>query len=162
MEVVDFSGLASIIPVFGFLLVFVVVYALLSKTKILGENKFVHIFTSFCIAIFFLISANAIEYVKIVTPWFATFIISMLFILILVGLMQKKIEDFVKPWVAWTIIIILMAIFVGSAIYVFADVINKYLGGPKTFLLQPQIFGIIILILVALFASWLITKKSGK
>ncbi len=158
--VVDFSGLASIIPVFGFLLVFVVVYALLSKTKVLGENKFVHIFTSFCIAIFFLVSANAVEYVRIVTPWFVAFIVSLLFILILVGLMQGKVEDFIKPGVAWIIVLILLAIFVGSAVYVFADAINQYLSGPKEFILRPQIFGVIILIAVTLFASWLITRKS--
>ena len=158
--VVDFSGLASIIPVFCFLLVFVVVYALLSKTKVLGENKFVHIFTSFCIAIFFLVSANAVEYVRIVTPWFVAFIVSLLFILILVGLMQGKVEDFIKPGVAWIIVLILLAIFVGSAVYVFADAINQYLSGPKEFILRPQIFGVIILIAVTLFASWLITRKS--
>jgi hypothetical protein len=158
---VDFTGLSAIIPVFGFLLVFVVVYALLSKTKILGENKFVHIFTSFCVAILFLVSANAVEYVQVITPWFVAFILSMLFILILVGLMRGKIEDFIKPGVAWIVVILLILIFVGSAVYVFADIINKYLAGPKEFLLQPQIFGTIILILLTLFASWLITKKSS-
>lgn len=157
----DFTGLSAIIPVFGFLLVFVVVYALLSKTKILGENKFVHIFTSFCVAILFLVSANAVEYVQVITPWFVAFILSMLFILILVGLMRGKIEDFMGKGVTWIIVILLIIIFVGSAVYVFADVINKYLAGPKEFLLQPQIFGTIILVLLTLFASWLITKKGS-
>ncbi len=157
----DFTGLSTMIPVFGFLLVFVVIYALLSKTKILGENKFVHIFTSFCIAILFLVSASAIDYVKVITPWFAAFVISLLFILILVGLMRGKIEDFIKPGFAWIVIIILILIFVGSAIYVFADVINKYFAEPKQFLLQPQILGTIVLVIVTLFASWLLTKKQG-
>jgi len=161
MAVIDFSGLSALIPVFGFLLVFVVVYALLAKTKILGENKFVHIFTSFCIAILFLVSANAVEYVQVITPWFVAFTISMFFILILVGLMRGKIEDFIKPGVAWIIIIVLIAIFVGSAIYVFGDLIQKYLAGPKGFVLQPQILGTIILILLTLFASWLITRKNA-
>lgn len=158
--VLDFSGLASIIPVFGFLLVFVVVYALLSKTKVLGENKFIHIFTSFCIAIIFLVSANAVEYVNVITPWFVAFIVSLLFILILVGLMRGKVEDFINPTIAWIIVLILVVIFVGSAIYVFADAINQYLAGPKEFILRPQIFGVIILLSVTLFASWLITRKS--
>ena len=157
----DFTGLSAIIPVFGFLLVFVVVYALLSKTKILGENKFVHIFTSFCVAILFLVSSNAVEYVQVITPWFVAFILSMLFILILVGLMRGKIDDFMGKGVTWIIVILLTLIFVGSAVYVFAEVINKYLIGPQEFLLQPQIFGTIILILLTLFASWLITKKSS-
>jgi hypothetical protein len=140
------------------LLVFVVVYALLSKTKVLGENKFVHIFVSFCIAILFLISSNAVEYVRVITPWFAAFIISMLFILILVGLVHGKIEEIIKPWVAWVVIIVLVIVFVGSAIYVFADAINQYFAGPKEFILRPQILGTVILLLLALFASWLLTR----
>ena len=158
MAELDFSSMSAIIPVFGFLLVFVVTYALLGKTKILGENKFVHIFTSFCVAIIFIVSANAVEYVRVVTPWFAAFLISMLFILLLAGLLRGKLEDFIKPGFAWFVIIVLMIIFVSSAIYVFADVINKYLAGPKEILLRPHVFGAFILVLVALFTSWLLTK----
>ena len=68
---IDLSGLGTFMPVFGFVLIFTVVYALLGKTKVLGEQKFVHIFVSFCVAIVFLISTNAVEYVKVTTPIFA-------------------------------------------------------------------------------------------
>jgi len=158
MVAIDLSGIATLVPVFGFLLVFVVSYALLGKTKLLGENKFVHILTSFAIAIIFLVSANAIEYVRVVTPWFAAFIVSLLFIGLVVG-MTGNLEKVFKPGFAWFIVIILLIIFVLSAIYVFADVINKYMGGVKAFLLQPQVFGIIILLALAVIASWLLTKK---
>lgn len=160
MVEIDLSGIATFVPIFGFLLVFAVVYALLSKTKVLGENKFVHIFVSFAIAIVFLVSANAIEYVKVVTPWFATFIISLLFIALVVGLIKGNVEEFFKgKGFAWFVIIVLIAIFVFSAIYVFADVINKYMGQPKSLLLQPQIIGVLVLVGLTIFVSWLLTKK---
>lgn len=157
----DFSGLSTLIPIFGFLFIFTVIYALLAKTKILGENKFIHIFVSFCVAIIFVVSANAIEYVRVITPWFATFLVSLLFILIIVGLIRGKIEDFFKPWFVWVILVILIAIFVGSAVYVFADVINTYFSTQKQFFLQPQIFGAVILIILAIITSWIITRSKS-
>ncbi len=160
MVEIDLSGISTFIPVFGFLLVFVVVYALLGKTKVLGENKFVHILVSFAISIIFLVSANAIEYVRVVTPWFATFIVSLLFIVLVVGLIKGNVEEFFKgKGFAWLIIIILIIIFLFSAVYVFADLINKYLGTPKQFFLQPTILGIIVLVGITILAAWLLTKK---
>lgn len=160
MVEIDLSGIATFVPIFGFLLVFAVVYALLGKTKVLGENKFVHIFVSFAIAIVFLVSANAIEYVKVVTPWFAAFIISLLFIALVVGLIKGNVEEFFKgKGFAWFVVIVLIAIFVFSAIYVFADAINKYMGQPKSLLLQPQILGVLVLVGLTVFVSWLLTKK---
>ena len=159
MVTLDLTGIATFIPVFGFLLVFVVIYALLGKTRVLGENKFVHILVSFAISIVFLVSANAIEYVRIVTPWFAAFIVSLLFIILIVGLMKENVEDFFKgKGFAWFVIIVLIVIFVFSAIYVFADLINKYMAGPKAFLLQPTVLGVIILVAITVLASWLLSK----
>ncbi len=156
----DLSGLGTFMPVFAFMLVFVVVYALLSKTKLLGEHKFVHIFVSFCIGIIFIISANAIEYVKVTTPFFVAFMISLLFIMLIVGLFKGKFEDFFKGnGFGWFLVVVLIVIFVFSALFIFAPLINQYMAGPKKFLLQPQILGVIILVALTVFASWLLSKK---
>ena len=90
----DLSGIGTLIPVFGFLLVFTVVFALLAKTKALGEQRWVHVFVSFVVAIITVASANAIEYVKTITPWFAAFVVSILFISLLVGVLRQDIEGF--------------------------------------------------------------------
>jgi hypothetical protein len=157
---IDLSGLGTFMPVFGFILVFTVVYALLGKTKVLGEQKFVHVFVSFCIAIIFLISANAIEYVKVTTPVFAAFIVSILFILLIASMFKGNIDDFFKTKsFAVFVIVMLILIFVFSAVFVFAPIINQYMSGPKNFLLQPQILGVLILIGVTAFTAWLLAKK---
>ena len=157
----ELSGISTFIPVFGFLLVFVVCYALLAKTEILGKNRFVHIFTSFCIAIIFLVSANAIEYIKTVTPWFVIFLISLVFIFMIAGLMRKNLEEVVgNRGFTWFVIIALIVVFLVSASYVFSDFINKYMAQQRTFALQPQIIGIAALVAVAAFASWLMWQSS--
>jgi hypothetical protein len=160
MVAIDLTGLGTFMPVFAFILVFTLVYALLAKTKVLGEHKFVHIFVSFCIAIIFLISANAIEYVKVATPWFAAFIVSLLFIALVFGLVKGNLEDFFKAkGFAWFLVIVLILVFIFSAIHVFAPLVNQYIAGPKKFILQPQVLGFVILIVVTAFAAWLLTKK---
>jgi len=160
MVSIDLSGIATFVPVFGFLLVFAVTYALLGKTKLLGEQRFVHILVSFAIAIIFLVSANAIEYVRIVTPWFAALVVSLLLIGLVVGLMgEKAMESVFKPGFAWLIVIFLIVVFLFSAAYVFADLINTYFGAPKQFLMQPTILGVVVLIGITVFASWLLTRK---
>lgn len=156
----DLSGLGTFMPI-AFLLVFTVTYALLSKTKILGEHKFVHIFISFCLAIIFIISANAIEYVKVTTPFFVAFMISLLFIMLIVGLFKGgKFEEFFKGnGFGWFVVIVLLIIFIFSALFIFAPLINQYMAGPKKFLLQPQILGVLILLGVTAFTAWLLSKK---
>lgn len=158
MVELDLSGIATIIPVFGFLLIFTVCYALLSKTKALGENKFVSLLVSFCIGIIFLVSANAVKYVKTVTPWFATFVVSLLFIALIVGVIKGDIEKFFTPKFGWFLVVVLIMIFVISAIFIFADTLNKYFVPIKQIAAQPQIFGVIILVAIAVFASWLLTR----
>ncbi|MCX6742387.1 MAG: hypothetical protein NTX24_04440 [Candidatus Pacearchaeota archaeon] len=158
---IDLTGLGTFMPIFAFLLVFTITYALLAKTKVLGEQKFVHIFVSFCISIVFVISANAIEYVKVITPFFAAFIVSLLFILLIIGLIKGDIGEFFKTkGFTWFVVIILIIIFVFAALFVFAPIINQYMAGPKQFLLQPQILGVIILVGLTAFTAWLLTRGS--
>ena len=160
MVEIDLSGIATFVPVFGFLLVFSVTYALLGKTKLLGEQRFVHLLVSFAIAIIFLVSANAIQYVSIVTPWFAALVVSLLLIGLVVGLVgEKAMEKVFSPGFAWLIVIFLIIVFLFSAAYVFSDTINRYFGAPKEFLLQPHILGVIVMIGLTVFASWLLTRK---
>lgn len=159
MVSIDLSGIATFIPVFGFMLVFSVTFALLGKTKLFEGNKLLNILISFSIAIIFLVSANAIEYVRVITPWFAAFVVSLLFIALVVGVFTKEIDKFFPAWFGWIIVIVLIVIFVASASYVFGDLISKYLQGPKEFLLQPTILGVIILLIVSVFTGWLLTKK---
>ncbi|MCX8194443.1 MAG: hypothetical protein N3G19_03770, partial [Candidatus Pacearchaeota archaeon] len=84
----------------------------LGKTKVLGENKFVHILTSYAIAIIFLASTSASEYLRIAIPWFATFVVSLLCIALVVGLIKGNVEDFFKgKGFAWFIVIVLIILF---------------------------------------------------
>jgi len=159
MAIIDVSSsIATFLPVFAFLLVFAVVYGLLSKTKILGENRFVHILISFSLAVIFLASSSALQFTKVSSAWFAAFIISILFIVLIVGLARKNLEDILTPGFTWFIVIALILIFIFSGIFVFKDAINTYLAQPKNFILDPTILGVVVLVGLTVFISWLLAR----
>lgn len=172
---IDFSWLAYYVPIFGFLFVFVLMYAVLSKTKVLGEGNFINAFISFIFAIIFVTFLPAVDYVSLVIPWFVVLVVSLFFFLVIVGFSQKDIDKFMKPWIAWVFIGLLIVIFLVSAIYVFNPLFAKGLadltGVSQEEALQQfgdlifseQFFGGIALLVLALITSWVITRKaSGK
>ena len=78
----DISGLSFFSSIFTFLLIFVAVYALLSWGKVLGSNNGIHSIMAAAVAVLFMFSKDAIEFVNFVVPWFV-----IMFIVILLMLM---------------------------------------------------------------------------
>ncbi len=157
---IDISGLSYFMPIFGFLFVFVIVYALLSKTKLLGENTFINILISFIIAIIFAVTSSTQEYVQTVTPWFVVLIVALFFILIIIGLSQQKIEDIMKPSFVWVFIVLLILVFLISAIKVFPAAFGSAWNDIIGFVTyKERIAGAIILLIIAGITAWIITKK---
>ena len=153
---IDISGLSFFMPIFGFLFVFVIVYALLVKTKILGESQFINLLISFIIAVIFATVSSVQDYVQMVTPWFVVLIIALFFILIIVGLSQNKITDIIGKKFVWVFIVALILVFLISATKVFSPV----WGDVQDFITnEGRVVGGIILLIVAALVAWAVTKK---
>ncbi len=69
-------------PIFVFLLVFVIVYAILQFTKFAGENKILHAIIGFLVSIVFLFSTSATTVVTFIAPWFTIMFIFIIFMLV--------------------------------------------------------------------------------
>ena len=52
-------ALSWFVPIFAFLLVFIVIYALLKKTSILGSSDMIMLFISFILASFFVVQVHS-------------------------------------------------------------------------------------------------------
>jgi len=152
----DVSGLSYFMPVFGFLFVFVVVYAILAKTKLLGESGFINSLVSFIMAIIFITISPAREYVTAIIPWFAVLVASLFFVLIIIGFSQKKLEDMMKPSLAWVFILLLVIIFIVAAINVFGPVLGPLI--PTSFLFSERFLGALLLLVIAAIVSWVLTR----
>lgn len=170
---IDVSWLNYYMPIFGFLFVFVVVLAVLMKTKILGDNDFVNLIVSFIFAIVFITFSPGVDFVTTVIPWVVILIISLFFVLMLVGFSQEDVKKMMKPWLAWVFIGLLVVIFLVSAMIVFGSTFDGWLPGQadnpdanpflisvKNFLYGESFLGALLLLVVAVVASWVITKKS--
>ena len=155
---------AYLMPIFAFIFVFVLVYALLGKTQILGSNKFIHSLLSLAIAIIFVIAPNARQYTLTVTPWIIVFLIALFFMLLIIGFVRGNIEEVVKnPAISFGLIAVLLLIFLISGVQVFGSAIANFFNLTttseiKSFLLHPSVLGVIILFVVGAVVSWFISK----
>ena len=167
--VLDISGIFFFMPVFSFLFVFLIVYSILAKTKLLGDSGFVNFFVSFIMAIIFMSFSSLDLYVQTIIPWFIVLFVIVFLVLLIAGLSTKELDKIMKPWFAWVVIVILLIIFLIAAIRVFNPILHPDLivtSGEGTSLLQQltylaggRVFGTILLIVIAAAVSWAITRK---
>jgi hypothetical protein len=158
-------------PVFSFLFVFVIIYAILFKTKIIGESKFILLLVSFIISIVFMSVSSLELYIRTIMPWFVILFVAVFLILLIAGLATKKLDDMMTNKFAWGFIIVLIVIFVIAAIKVFNPVFHPDLGiasgGEGTSMIQQireyfgtsKVIGSILLIIVAVAVSWILARK---
>ncbi len=167
---VDVSGFALIAPILVFLLVFIISYVVLLKTKIVGEGKWVLAFISFIIASIFVSAGGVVELVQTVVPWMAVLLISLFFVMLFLFFMGKEVSFLQKP-VGVAVIIIFTLIFLVSGFVVFNDSIVNYLPGPGygasgdlevlTFLdwlYSGRVAGAILLIVIGGLTAWILVR----
>ncbi len=173
MAEINITGLSFFMPIFSFLFVFIIVYAILAKTHLLGEGKFLNVVIGFIIAIIFISFSTATfsteQYVRTIIPWFAVLLVCVFLVLLLAGLSAKDLGVIMKPGFAWAVIAILIIIFVLAAIRVFNPVFSSQYGVDSgqggQFISQiggifnNEIGGSILLLIIAIIVAWVITRK---
>ena len=87
----DLSILNFLTPLFTFLFILVISYAVLDKFKLLGEHFAPKIIASFSIAMIFILSPRMINAVNIATPWFILMIILGFFIVAMLMFIQVQV-----------------------------------------------------------------------
>ncbi len=168
---VDITGISYFGPILAFLIVLAILFALLNKTKLLGESLFVQIFVSFVVATIFVSAAGVRDYVLAITPWFGVLIVSLFFILFIIGFVGKPVESMTKG-VGIGAVIVLIIVFLVSGFIVFSDFIGAYLPGstgagadPNLFKLSREVyntraFGALLLLIIGVGVSWVLVKGS--
>lgn len=153
------SAMGYFVPIFAFLLVFIVIYAILTKTKVLGESPAVMLFISFILSSFFIVEASLVDFVRFSSAWFSTIVIVVFFlVLILAFIPEIKIGDFLgkNDWFAWTLFVGMVIFFIISSAYVFNWVVN---WGMVRSWFDTEWFGMILLLVIAGVVSFVLAKK---
>ncbi len=174
--------------IFPALLVFVLVFALLQKIKILGESKSINALVAIALGFIVLLSENVLSLINFAAPWFVIFFIFMVLLLVvfkLMGATDDNIAGVIRndKVVQWAIIVISLII-VASALgnvygqkllpYTSEDNVTEavedvditsssttsYGTNVAAVFFHPKVLGLIFLLLVAAFTIALITKEA--
>lgn len=73
-------------PLVAFFFVFVLVYALLNKSKVVEGG--VAVFISFMMAIMFIVNTQLVDFVKISASWIVVFVVCLFMILLITGISE--------------------------------------------------------------------------
>ena len=152
--VAPMSAISYFVPIFAFVLVFVVIYSLLAKTKVLGERHGVMVFISFILASFFIVEASLVEFIRFNSAWFAVGVVCVFFIIMLLGFIPGiEVGKFLgnKNWFAWVLLGLIFAFFIISSAYVFNWVVN---WGVLQHWFSADWFGLVLLLVIAAVVAW--------
>ncbi len=163
----DLSFFAYFAPIAAFLVVFAIVFAILSKTQLFGDKfpKIITLIISFLVATLFVSAAGVRRYAETVIPWLAVLVISLFFILLFLGFIGKPTESMYKG-VGVFVLIVAGVIFLVSGLFVFSASLGPYLpfsygyvGNDFTdWLFSGPVLGALLLIIVTLLVSWILVK----
>lgn len=176
--VLDVGLLNYFSVIYPFLIVFAIVFALLQKTKVIGESMGINALLAVVMGILVVISKTATEMINFMAPWFVVvviFLVLMLFVFQTMGAKDADIASAVKDKaVYWTLIGIALVILVAA----FGKVLGQSLteasvqsgegalnvtgeGGVATgdfqqnvyaTLFHPKVLGLMVLFAIAIFA----------
>lgn len=158
----------TFLPLLSFFVVFVIVFAILWKTKLIG-NKYADIFLSFVVSIIFVAATGPRNYILAIIPWFAVLIVGLFLLMALTGFVGKDLIPLNKG-IGIAFIILLALIFIASAFFVFAPYIHPYLPGTSgiggnpdvlrltDWLYSPTVAGAILLIGVSAVVAWILVR----
>jgi len=163
-------------PIFLFLFVFALMYALLKSTKLIGEEPFPLMIISFVIAIVFVVTPAAVNFTHVITPWIVVFVISLLFIFMILswlGVYKGGAAGAVggQTWIAWLVLIVILAIFIFAGIAAFGPLLSPFESGEdagasqiigqeaKKVLFHPAVLGLALLFVIAAVVAWVLGVK---
>lgn len=174
----DLSFFEFLGPVFAFVMVFAVIYAILLNTKMLGENKWALVFVSFVVASVFASFAGLVDYVLVLVATLGVVVIALFVVLLMVGFVGKDLDS-VKRKAGVVAVVVFGFVFLITGISAVGADVVPYLPGPLfgvfihsepsfsaltffSWLYSPRIAGAIGVFVVAGIASWIFMRDGKK
>tara|TARA_Y100000034_G_scaffold131587_1_gene192656 strand:- start:3522 stop:4001 length:480 start_codon:yes stop_codon:yes gene_type:complete len=155
-HVVNLGVLEGFGPVLAFLIVFVVGFAVLKKSEILGDEAFANILVSFVIASVFTSFIGVRDLVLITIPWFAVLLMGLFFVMMFGGFIGKP-ADMVGKGVVWVFAGLLGLVFLISGFWIFQG--SPLWNGFLNWAYGSSFGGTFILAIVASVVGWVLVKK---
>jgi hypothetical protein len=125
--VLDISLIRYFSPIFTFLLVLAILYALFTYTKLFGDNKLIHAFLAFIIAVFAsFFSTVSVTLIEWLVPRFTVLFIFIILIIIAYKIFGATDEDMAKmirshAGIQWTVGIVVIVLAIGGLSHTFGQ-----------------------------------------
>ncbi len=162
----DISGIQGFSNVFVFVFVWVVVYAALGITKVLGDHKGVNILLGFIVGLFTLFSPVIVDTIQFISPWIAVVLLFGVFATAGFRYLGGSDEHSLGNLKLVTVVVLILIVTVGFLAKLREGVKGPGEGGeeddfskPLNVLLHPRILGAIVLMIIAIFTIVLLAGK---
>jgi hypothetical protein len=150
-SIFDYTLLTQIVP--AFLLIFVLIYAILQKSKLLGDgNVKIDALVSFAISVLFVVTPPARDFVVSIMPYLAVALGVMLVYLIMYGFVGGELKEGTKNMKI--VFGILAGIFLVVVIFVITGAWEKLER-----VIGPGVWSAILLIIIIAGAVFLVLRK---
>jgi hypothetical protein len=154
--------------IFSVLLIFAVLFALLHKTKALGENSTINALVAIAIALMSLLSETVIDLINYIAPWFVLVFIFVLLLVMIYQMLGATEQDILgalrtDKTIQWVVVGIALIILAAGFGHVWGDKLTQQaMDGETTegvfekniydIIFNPKILGLIFIFVIAIFA----------
>jgi len=159
---IDLSAVGYFNPIFSFVLLFVIVFAILQKSKILGESKPIQAIVGLVLSLIFISVVEVRGYVESVVPWFAVLVVALFFVVFLAALGLGKTDAIAKPWLIWVFIAILAIAFIYQGYHSLDVASNGDYISIKHWIQNDEVSGAFWLVIFGAIATFVVTRKLEK
>jgi len=150
-------------PIFSALLVFAIVYSILQKVQILGDNKVIHSLIAISLGILVLLIPDLVDLINFIAPWFVVvfiFVVLLLMTYQMFGLKEENIVHYMinDKSINWTIIAIGLIIILAGIFVTFGERALQT-GAEQTgfqanlfsIIFNPKVLGLLLILGISVF-----------
>jgi len=165
---INFDWISYGMPIFSVVLVFVLAYAMLAKTKVLGGSKWINVIIALMLSLIFLSFSSVQAFLGNITPWFILTFTLLFFFFMIIAFMIKDPSSFAKPFTIVFIVVFALIIII-TFFYSFPST-QAYLPGAdegsadnaiisiKHFILSSKVLNGILLFVIFLIVALIIVR----
>jgi len=151
----DAGFLQYLAPVLIFILTFVIIFAILQKTKLLGGMQKLDFIVALVVSLITLISENAANFIGTLSVWYILIAVAVVLMTLTIGSGMSEpfdkmpIGPGVLMWVGITVLVVVIST-------VFGPVFTPYAAGSSESwvvlrtIFHPKIFGMVLIFLIAM------------
>ena len=160
----DVSGLQHFSSIFVFLFVWIVVYAVLSWTHVLGQNNFVNVMVGLLLGIFVLISPLATSVISGIAPFLAVVFVFIILISMASKMLGANAESF-PALKGISVVFLVVIVIIGVGIKIKSQATGSSdttdLSKPVNLLFNSKFLGTVLIFSIAIFTVALLASKGG-